>query len=42
MYRFPRGGTFDLRAWTGQGGTAYDLHVERGVIRTTQEGGSVY
>lgn len=42
VYRFPKGGTFDLRTWTGQGGTAYDLHVERGVVRSTQEGGSVY
>lgn len=42
VYRFPKGGTFDLRTWTGQGGTAYDLHVERGVIRSTEEGGRVY
>jgi cyanophycinase len=42
VYRVSRGGSFDLRTWTGQGAVAYDLHVEQGVIRSTQEGGHVY
>jgi cyanophycinase len=42
VYRVPRGGAIDLRTWTGKGGTSYTLHVERGVVRSTQEGGSVY
>jgi cyanophycinase len=42
VYRMPRGGTFDLRTWSGPGAAAYTLHVERGVVRSTQEGGSVY
>jgi hypothetical protein len=42
VYRVPKGGKFDLRTWAGDGATAYDLHVERGAIRSTQEGGGVY
>jgi cyanophycinase len=40
--RVPRGGSFDLRTWTSQGGTVYQLNVEAGVIRSTQAGGSIY
>ena len=42
VYRVPRGGSFDQRTWTGQGGAAYELNVEAGIVRSTQEGGSVY
>ena len=42
VYRVAPGGSFDLRNWTGRGGTAYQLNVEAGVIRSTQEGGRVY
>ena len=42
VYRVPKGGAFNLRTWTGQGGAGYELHVDRGAIRSTQEGGSVY
>jgi cyanophycinase len=42
VYRVPAGGSFDLRAWTGQGGAPYQLNVERGVIRSTQGGGGIY
>jgi hypothetical protein len=42
VYRVLRGGTFDLRKWTGTGGTAYSLDVAAGVVRSTQSGGSVY
>ncbi|HXX00460.1 MAG TPA: cyanophycinase [Candidatus Acidoferrales bacterium] len=42
VYRVSAGGHFDLPAWTGQGGTAYSLSVERGKIESTQEGSGVY
>jgi hypothetical protein len=42
VYRVPKGGDFDLRAWTGHGGVAYTLDVENGAIRSTQPGGSIY
>ena len=42
VYRIPKGGTFDLRTWTGPRAAAYTLPVERGLVRSTQEGGSVY
>ena len=42
VYRVPAGGSFDLRTWTGQGGAPYQLNVESGLIRSTQEGGSIY
>jgi cyanophycinase-like exopeptidase len=42
VYRVPKGGDFDLGAWTGHGGVAYRLDVEDGVIRSTQPGGDIY
>jgi len=39
-YRATAGATFDLRKWTGTGGTGYGLAVENGVVRSTQPGGS--
>jgi cyanophycinase len=42
VYRVPSGGDFDLKAWTGHGGTAYTLDVENGVVRSSQPGGSIY
>jgi len=42
VYRVPAGGSFDLRSWTGHGGAAYELNVDSGVIRSTQEGGGIY
>jgi cyanophycinase len=41
-YHAPRGGHFDLVTWTGEGGTAYSLSVDRGVIRTTQADNAIY
>ncbi len=41
VYRVPTGGHFDLISWTGKGGTAYSLSVERGRIVSTQ-GKDVY
>ena len=42
VYRAPPGGHFDLRLWTGDGGTAYSLSVERGKIESTQTGKGIY
>jgi len=42
VYRVPPGGSFDLRTWTSQGGTPYELNVEAGAIRSTQDGGGIY
>jgi cyanophycinase len=42
VYRVAKGGGFDLRAWTGNGGVAYTLDVENGAIRSTQPGGGIY
>ncbi len=41
-YRLRSGGKFDLKMWKGEGGTAYDLSVENGVVTSTQPGGSIY
>ena len=41
-YHAPAGAHFDLKTWTGDGGNAYSITVESGVIRTTQQGNSVY
>ena len=42
VYRVKTGGHFDLTSWTGDGGTAYSLSVERGKIASTQAGGGIY
>lgn len=42
VYRVPAGGHFDLGSWTGEGGTAYSLSVERGKIQSTQAGKGIY
>ncbi len=42
VYRAPTGAHFDLAAWQAQGGTAYSLSVERGVVQSTQPGGALY
>ncbi|MFZ0860244.1 MAG: cyanophycinase [Candidatus Sulfotelmatobacter sp.] len=42
LYRVPAGGHFDLTSWTGDGGTAYSLTVERGNIQSTQVGKGIY
>lgn len=42
VYHVPAGGHFDLIAWSGDGGTAYSLSVDRGRIESTQAGGAVY
>lgn len=42
VYRVRTGGHFDLPSWTGDGGTAYSLSVERGKIESTQAGKGSY
>ncbi len=42
VYRVQAGGHFDLTSWTGDGGTAYSLSVERGKIESTQAGKGSY
>jgi cyanophycinase len=42
VYRVRAGGHFDLKSWTGEGGTAYSLSVERGKIESTQAGKGIY
>jgi len=40
--RVEAGGHFDFTSWTGDGGTAYTLSVERGKIESTQAGKGIY
>lgn len=42
VYRVKTGGHFDLISWSGDGGTAYSLSVERGTIQSTQAGKGIY
>jgi len=42
VYRVKAGGHFDLVSWTGEGGTAYTLSVERGKVQSTQAGKGKY
>jgi cyanophycinase len=41
-YKATKGARFDLRKWSGSGGTAYRLSVEGGVAGSTQTGGLLY
>jgi cyanophycinase len=42
VYRAPSGARFNLKSWTGDGGAAYTLSVDAGVIHSTQSGGAIY
>jgi len=42
VYRVNAGGHFDFTSWSGDGGTAYSLSVERGNIESTQAGNGIY
>lgn len=42
VYRVTTGGHFDLKAWSGDGGSAYTLAVENGKITSTQAGRGIY
>ena len=37
VYRLAPGGRFDLTAWRGDGGVAYELRAEGGVLRSSRE-----
>jgi cyanophycinase-like exopeptidase len=41
-YRAPTDAHFDLKSWKGDGGEAYSISVENGVVRTTRQGNAVY
>ena len=42
VYRVPTGGHFDLTAWTGEEGNAYQLSVVAGKIQSTQANNEIY
>jgi cyanophycinase len=42
VYRAPAGARFDLKSWTGEGGSSYSLSVEKGIIHSTQAGNAIY
>src|SRR5579863_3244060 len=41
-YRALTGATFDIRAWSGDGGESYSLSVESGEIHSSRAGNAVY
>jgi cyanophycinase len=41
-YHVPTGGHFDLNTWTGDGGNAYSLSVEKGVVHSSAPGNAIY
>jgi cyanophycinase len=41
-YHAPTGATFDVRAWSGDGGEPYSISVESGQIHTSRAGNAVY
>jgi hypothetical protein len=36
VYRVKAGDTFNLKTWTGTGGTAYTLSVDKGVVHSSR------
>jgi cyanophycinase len=42
VYHVPAGGHFDLKSWSGDGGTAYSLSVDKGKIESTQNNHAIY
>lgn len=41
-YRAPTGASFDVRAWSGDGGEPYSISVESGQVHTSRPGNAVY
>jgi cyanophycinase len=41
-YHAPTGATFDVRAWSGDGGEPYSISVESGQIHTSRAGNAAY
>lgn len=42
VYRVTPDATFNVKSWNGSGGTAYYLHVDDGMLRSTDKDGSPY
>jgi cyanophycinase len=42
VYHVAQGRSFDLKSWTGSGGSAYSLSVESGSLSSTQDKGGIY
>lgn len=42
VYHAPSKTNFNLKTWSGSGGTSYALSVEKGAVSSTQAGGSIY
>lgn len=42
VYRAPAGAHFDLKAWSGAGGTGYTLSVKKGAIQSSAADGAIY
>ncbi|HXD10897.1 MAG TPA: hypothetical protein VN653_12605, partial [Anaerolineales bacterium] len=42
VYRVSGSATFNFSKWTGNGGTAYSLNADNGVLTSTQAGGRIY
>lgn len=42
VYHVPAQGRFNLKTWTGSGGTSYSLSVDAGAVSSTQSKGSIY
>ncbi len=42
VYRIGSSGRFNVKQWKGDGGAAYTLSVENGVVRSTQSSGGIY
>jgi cyanophycinase len=41
-YRAPAGAHFDFKTWAGDGGKAYSITVQSGVVRTSLEDNAIY
>jgi len=41
-YKAPSRSHFDLSSWSGEGGSAFTLSVEKGAVRSTQPGNALY
>jgi len=42
LYHAPQGASFDVKSWSGSGGSAYALSVEKGTVSSTQSHGKIY
>ena len=40
VYRVKAGGRFDISTWTGDGGLAYTLNVDKGIVTSSR--GEIY